>query len=122
MYKVKNYLQTIREIFIESSIYNLRFGGTMEYLEECSLQESDMHLFDKNKGDVPISTNQPRLILEETKLAIDKNVDAIKKKSTNEQVSKEKIINNTKREPVMIVSLIDHCKKTFTPNLIITKP
>ena len=31
-----------------------------------------------NKGDVSISTNQPRLILEETKLAIGKNVDVIK--------------------------------------------
>ena len=45
-----------------------------------------------------------RLIREEKKLAMDnKDVDVIQKTLTNEQVLKEEISNNAKREPVTVV-------------------
>jgi len=37
MFKVKDHLQTIRDIIMESSLFNLRFGGDTEYLDECEL-------------------------------------------------------------------------------------
>jgi len=44
MFKVKDWLQTIREVIMESSLFNLRFGGTHDYLEECEL---DLELIKK---------------------------------------------------------------------------
>jgi len=37
MFKLKDNLQTIREIIMENSLFNLRFGGNIDYLEECEL-------------------------------------------------------------------------------------
>jgi len=37
MFKVKEHLLTIREVIMESSLFNLRFGGNIDYLEECEL-------------------------------------------------------------------------------------
>lgn len=46
MFKVKDNLQIIREVFMESSLFNLRFGGNQEYLEECEL---DIDMIKNNK-------------------------------------------------------------------------
>jgi len=56
---------------------------------------------ENNNKDISIFNNaQRRLILEEEKLATDKDVDVIDEKLTSEQNFK-----NMKREPVVVVSL-----------------
>ena len=64
-------------------------------------------LIDKNSKDVPISSNSNRLlILEEKELAMGKNNNVLAEKSINEQIATEKNFKNTKREPVVVVSIL----------------
>ena len=61
-------------------------------------------LIDKNSKDIPISNGDTNrlLIIEEKNFAIGKNNDVLAEKSINEQIATEK---NTKREPVLVVSI-----------------
>ena len=72
--------------------------------------EKSPWLVNKNSKDISISTDRRRLMLDENKLSMHKNVNVVEKKSTNKQISEEQNFNNTKREPVVIVSLIYKCE------------
>merc|ERR1712021_84474 len=74
MFKVKDHLQTIRDIIMESSLFNLRFGGDIEYLDECEL---DLELI-KNR-EIVASTLQ-----------------VVNKSSKNEKKTKTKMKTRTK--------------------------